>query len=160
KNYLRFRFGLIENNEPTNYVSKIDGTAENSFSVDGVGFDTGGGVRSLVPVALNSAIGVNSWKTDFDSATVAFLSTGTQAEDYEQVFEINHYFTILPFFLDGELSNIQNLIQPALFTSTNTLKYVFDAQFNTTLSNPNGTKSATIDNWLGAVGWYNESLNG
>jgi hypothetical protein len=157
---LRFRFGLIENNEPTNYVSKIDGTAENSFSVDGVGFDTGGGVRSLVPVALNSAIGVNSWKTDFDSATVAFISTGTQDEDYEQVFEINHYFTILPFFLDGELSNIQNLIQPALFTSTNTLKYVFDAQFNTTLSNPNGTKSATIDNWLGSVGWYNESLNG
>ena len=157
---LRFKFGLIENNEPTNYISKIDGTAENSFSADGVGFDTGGGVRSLVPVALNSAIGVNSWKSDFDSATVAFVSTGTQIEDYEQIFEINHYFTILPFFLDGELSNIQNLIQPALFTSTNTLKYVFDAQFNTTLSNPNGTKSATVDNWLGSVGWYNESLNG
>jgi hypothetical protein len=157
---LRFKFGLIENNEPTNYISKIDGTAENSFSADGIGFDTGGGVRSLVPVALNSAIGVNSWKSDFDSATVAFISTGTQVEDYEQIFEINHYFTILPFFLDGELSNIQNLIQPALFTSTNTLKYVFDAQFNTTLSNPNGTKSATVDNWLGSVGWYNESLNG
>ena len=157
---LRFKFGLIENNEPTNYISKIDGTAENSFSADGIGFDTGGGVRSLVPVALNSAIGVNSWKSDFDSATVAFISTGTQLEDYEQIFEINHYFTILPFFLDGELSNIQNLIQPALFTSTNTLKYVFDAQFNTTLSNPNGTKSATVDNWLGSVGWYNESLNG
>jgi len=157
---LRFKFGLIENNEPTNYISKIDGTAENSFSADGVGFDTGGGVRSLTPVTLNSAIGVNSWKTDFDSATVAFISTGTQIEDYEQIFEINHYFTILPFFLDGEISNIQNLIQPALFTSTNTLKYVFDAQFNTTLSNPNGTKSATVDNWLGSVGWYNESLNG
>ena len=157
---LRFKFGLIENNEPTNYISKIDGTAENSFSADGVGYDTGGGVRSLTPVTLNSAIGVNSWKSDFDSATVAFISTGTQLEDYEQIFEINHYFTILPFFLDGELSNIQNLIQPALFTSTNTLKYVFDAQFNTTLSNPNGTKSATVDNWLGSVGWYNESLNG
>lgn len=157
---LRFRFGLIENNEPTNFVSKIDGTAENSFSADGVGFDTGGGVRSLVAVALNSATGVNSWKSDFDSATVAFISTGTQIEDYEQVFEINHYFTILPFFLDGELSNIQNLIQPALFTSINTLKYVYDAQFNTTLSNPNGTKAALIDSFLGSVGWCNESLNG
>jgi len=157
---LRFRFGLIENNEPTNYVSKIDGTAENSFSADGVGFDTGGGVRSLTPVTLNASTGVNSWKEDFGSGTVAFLSTGTQLEDYEQVFEINHYFTILPFFLDGELSNIQNLIQPALFTSTNTLKYVYDAQFNTTLSNPNGTKSATVDNWLGSVGYFNESLNG
>jgi len=157
---LRFRFGLIENNEPTNFVSKIDGTAQNSFSASGVGFDTGGGVRSLVPVALNSASGVNSWKEDFDSATVAFISTGTQIEDYEQVFEIIHYFSILPFYLDGELLNIQNLIQPALFTSTNTLKYVYDAQFNTTLSNPNGTKSATIDSFLGSVGWYNESLNG
>jgi hypothetical protein len=157
---LRFRFGLIENNEPTNFVSKIDGTAENSFSADGIGFDTGGGVRSLVAVALNSATGVNSWKSDFDSATVAFISTGTQIENYEQVFEIIHYFSILPFFLDGELSNIQNLIQPALFTSTNTLKYVYDAQFNTTLSNPNGTKAVLIDSLLGSVGWYNESLNG
>ncbi len=157
---LRFRFGLIENNEPTNFVSKIDGTAQNSFSASGVGFDTGGGVRSLVPVALNSATGVNSWKSDFDSATVAFISTGTQLENYEQVFEINHYFSILPFYLDGELSNIQNLIQPSLFASTNTLKYVYDAQFNTTLSNPNGTKAVLIDSLLGSVGWYNESLNG
>ena len=157
---LRFRFGLIENNEPTNFVSKIDGTAQNSFSASGVGFDTGGGVRSLVPVTLNSASGVDSWKEDFDSATVAFISTGTQLENYEQVFEIIHYFSILPFYLDGELSNIQNLIQPALFTSTNTLKYVYDAQFNTTLSNPNGTKAVLIDSLLGSVGWYNESLNG
>ena len=157
---LRFRFGLIGNNESTNFVSKIDGTAQNSFSASGVGFDTGGGVRSLVPVTLNSATGVDSWKEDFGSATVAFISTGTQLENYEQVFEINHYFSILPFYLDGELSNIQNLIQPALFTSTNTLKYVYDAQFNTTLSNPNGTKAVLIDSWLGSVGWYNESLNG
>ena len=162
---LRFRFGLIENNEPTNYVSKIDGTAENSFSADGVGFDTGGGVRSLTPVTLTPSTGVNSWKEDFGSGTVAFLSTGTQLEDYEQVFEINHYFTILPFFLDGDLTLIQNLLpfsgaQPSLFTSTNTLKYVYDAQFNTSLSNPNGTKSATVNNWLGSVGWLNESLNG
>ena len=157
---LRFRFGLIENNEPTNFVSKIDGTAQNSFSASGVGFDTGGGVRSLVPVTLNSAAGVDSWKEDFDSATVAFISTGTQLENYEQVFEIIHYFSILPFYLDGELSNIQNLIQPPLFASTSTLKYVYDAQFNTTLSNPNGTKAVLIDSLLGSVGWYNESLNG
>jgi len=157
---LRFRFGLIENNEPTNYISKIDGTAENSFSADGIGFDTGGGVRSLTSVTLNTSTGVNSWKEDYGNGTVAFISTGTQLEDYEQVFEINHYFTILPFFLDGELSNVQNLIQPALFTSTNTLKYVYDAQFNTTLSNPNGTKSAAVDSILGSVGWLNESLNG
>jgi len=162
---LRFRFGLIENNEPTNYISKIDGTAENSFSGDGIGFDTGGGVRSLTPVTLAPSTGVNSWKEDFGSATVAFLSTGTQNEDYEQIFEINHYFTILPFYLDGDLTNLQNLLltsgtQPALFTSTNSLKYVFDAQLNTTLSNPNGTKSASIDSNLGSAGWFNENLNG
>tara|TARA_R100000655_G_scaffold39820_1_gene75167 strand:+ start:4627 stop:7113 length:2487 start_codon:yes stop_codon:yes gene_type:complete len=162
---LRFRFGLIENNEATNYISKIDGTAENSFSADGIGFDTGGGVRSLTPVTLTPSTGVNSWKEDFGSATVAFLSTGTQAQDYEQIFEINHYFTILPFYLDGDLTNLQNLLltsgtQPALFTSTNSLKYVFDAQLNTTLSNPNGTKSASVDSNLGSVGWFNENLNG
>jgi hypothetical protein len=162
---LRFRFGLIENNEATNYVSKIDGTAENSFSASGVGFDTGGGVRSLTPVTLNTSTGVNSWKEDFGSATVAFISTGTQDEDYEQVFEINHYFTILPFYLDGDLTLIQNLlpfsgVQPSLFASTNTLKYVYDASFNTSLSNPNGTKSAAVNSVLGSVGWLNENFNG
>tara|TARA_R110002153_G_scaffold66554_1_gene177753 strand:+ start:1989 stop:4505 length:2517 start_codon:yes stop_codon:yes gene_type:complete len=157
---LRFKYGLIGNNEPTNFVSKIDGTAENSFSASGIGFDTGGGVRSLTPAALIASNGVNSWKSDFDSGTISFVSTGTQIENYEQKFEIIHYFSILPFYLDGNLSNIQNLIQPALFNSTNTLKYVYEAQFNTTLSNPNGTKIALVDSWLGSVGWYNESLNG
>ena len=157
---LRFRFGLIEISEPTNFVSKIDGTAENAFSASGVGFDTGGGVRSLVPVTLNPSNGVNSWKEDFDSATVAFLSTSSRDENYEQVFEINHYFSILPFYLDGDLSNIQNLIQPSLFASTNTLKYVYNADFNAAVSNPNGTKSARNDQTNGSVGWYNESLNG
>jgi hypothetical protein len=157
---LRFRFGLIENSEPTNFVSKIDGTAENAFSVSGVGIDTGGGVRSLVPVTLSTSTGVNSWKEDFDLVTAAFISTGTQAENYEQIFEINHYFSILPFYLDGELSNIQNLIQPPLFASTNCLKYVFNADFNITLSNPNGTKSVLMDTVDGSVGWYNEGLNG
>ena len=157
---LRFKFGLIKNNESTNFVSKIDGTAENAFMASAVGFDTGGGVRSLIPVDLIKAAGVNSWKEDFGSATVAYVSTGTQLENYEQVFEIIHYFSILPFYLDGELLNIQNLVLPFLFQSTSTIKYVYEAQFNTTLSNPNGTKTATIDSILGSVGWYNESLNG
>ena len=157
---LRFKFGLIKNNESTNFVSKIDGTAENAFSASAIGFDTGGGVRSLVPVDLIKAAGVDSWKEDFGSATVAYVSTGTQLEDYEQVFEIIHYFSILPFYLDGEILNIQNLINPFLFQSTGSLKYVYEAQFNTNLSNPNGTKTATIDSIIGSVGWYNESLNG
>lgn len=163
---LRFKFGLIENNEITNYISKIDGTAENSLFSRNVGFDTGGGVRSLVPVSLDPISGVNSWKEDFGSATVAYISTKSQIEKYAQLFEINHYFTILPFYLDGYLTNLQNLsiagigTRPSLFAGTNTLKYVYSAGFNADFNNPVGQKIGVVDNQLGSVGWFIENFNG
>jgi len=163
---LRFKFGLIENNEPTNYISKIDGTAENALFSRNVGFDTGGGVRSLVPVSLDPISGVNSWKEDFGNATVAYISTKSQSEKYAQLFEINHYFTILPFYLDGYLTNLQNLnpggvgTRPSLFAGTNTLKYVYSAGFNADFNNPVGQKIGVVDNQLGSVGWFIENFNG
>lgn len=147
----RFKYGLIENNEPTNFVSKIDGTAENGYTNDAI---------TNVAEPMPSLTGVNSWKEVNDSVTIQEIGTFPQIQNYAQSFEIIHVFTILPYFQDGELVNLQTLIKPLLFTTTNTLKYVFECQFNISLSNPNGTKAITIDNVLGSVGWYQESLNG
>jgi len=147
----RFRFGLIENTEPVNFISKIDGTAENTF--------TNGAVTNVAQPMIASA-GVNSWKEDNGSVTIQEIGTFPQSQNYAQSFEIVHIFTILPYYQDGELSNLQNVIAPLLFTSVNTLKYVLNCQFNTSLSNPNGTKPITIDDNLGSVGYFGESLNG
>jgi hypothetical protein len=47
---LVFKYGLIENNEGTNFISKIDTVAENRFYASGIGVDTGGGVRDTSPI--------------------------------------------------------------------------------------------------------------
>lgn len=150
---LRFAFGLIGNTETTNFVSKIDGTAENRWSADSI-ITTGG------QITMTPQTGVNSWKEDNGIVTVEFISQLGLVENFAQVFEIQHNFTGLPYFLDGQFSNIQTKVAPPLFTSSNTLKYVWSGEFNNALSNPNGTKQAIIDTTLGAFGWFEESLNG
>ena len=150
-NSLRFKYGLIENNEPTNFVSKIDGVAENGYTANAI---TG------VATAMSALTGVDSWKEINDSVTIKSTGVAAQDQNYAQSFEIEHIFIILPYYQDGELSNLQTNVAPLLFTTTNTLKYVFSCDFNTALSNPNGTKNITIDDVLGSVGWFWESLNG
>ena len=102
-NSLRFKYGLIENNEPTNFVSKIDGVAENSYTASSI---TAGAT------AMSALSGVNSWKEVNDSITIKSLSIAPQSQNYAQSFEIEHIFTILPYFQDGQISNLQTLTTP------------------------------------------------
>ncbi|GAH06882.1 unnamed protein product, partial [marine sediment metagenome] len=83
-----------------------------------------------------------------------------QVNDYIQKFEIEHEFTILPYYLDGELSNLQNNVIPPLLNGLNSLKYVFNPEFRTVLSNPNTAKSYDFDINLGSTAWFNENFNG
>lgn len=146
----RFQYNLIENSEPTNFVSKIDGLAENAFTATDI---------DAIGVPLNPVVGVNSWKVEDETATIKFIGQGTREELFAQVFEIEHEFSVLPWFRDGELSNVQDLIPPLLFSGTNNLKYVYNAAFNIALSNPNGTKNVLSTSTNGKTGWFNEPLN-
>jgi len=154
----KHRFGLIGLNEPINYVSKVDGIAENIYLADGVGLDSGGG-RSTVPVAMNPVNGVKSWQTD-ETATVAYVSTGSLAEDFEQVFEVIHTFRILPFYLDGQLPNIQTKVKPALFIGVDTIKYVSETVLAEQSFLLDGTRKIELDTLNGSVGWFDENKNG
>jgi hypothetical protein len=95
------------------------------------------------------------WRTGSVKARFA-----QQTTIYIQKFEIEHEFTIVPYYLDGELSNLQNNVIPPLLTGTNSLKYVFNPEFRTVLSNPNTKKSFQSEDTLGSVAWYNENFNG
>lgn len=77
-----------------------------------------------------------------------------------QRFEIEHEFTIVPYYLDGELTNLQNNVTPNLLAGLNSLKYVFNPEFRTVLSNPNTSKSKEQEDNLGSVAWFNENFNG
>tara|TARA_R110001583_G_C5664989_1_gene409991 strand:+ start:2939 stop:5623 length:2685 start_codon:yes stop_codon:yes gene_type:complete len=157
---LLFNYGLIENNESVNFVSKVDGTATNEFFAEGIGTLTGGGTRSLIPVLMTKSIGVNSWKDDGD-AYINYESTQGQSNDFAQVFKLDHKFRLFPFYLDGWQNNLTTLSPPfPEFQSTNCLKYVSRFEFRQFLNNPNGARIKDFSSVNGNTGWFDENFNG
>jgi len=148
---LRYKFGLIGNSEATNYVNKIDGTVENEYTAEGI-------TTAFTTMSQNS--GVQSSIESVDLLRIKYIETRPQAEDYAQIFEIEHTFAVNPAYLDGDGLNFSNNIPVALFSGSNTIKYVSLWQMNIALSNPNGTKELPLDTTNGSVGWANQSLNG
>lgn len=155
-----FNYGLIENNDTISFISRIDATAENEFFASGVGVDTGGGVRDTSFVSMSKATGVNSWKTD-GNAEIKFVSTGNQTDNFKQTFDIIHIFRLLPYYLDGWLTNLQTLSPPfPEWQSGNCLKYVSRIEMRETMSNPNSSRSEEFDSVQGNTGWIDENFNG
>lgn len=151
---LQYKFGLLDNNESFNVLSKVSNNSQAYYGTN-IGFDTGGGVRDTNFVTLQRLGIYEDWRTG--SVRARFVS----APDFKtQIFEIEHNFTIVPFYLDGELPNLQNIVIPPLLNGLSSLKYVFDSEFRTVLSNPNTAKGYQYEESLGSVAWFNESFNG
>lgn len=150
-----YKFGLLENSESFNVESKVSGNDQGYY-----GGNIGGAV--VYPAVRNTTfvnmirLGQNKdWQTG--SIRIRFVSNPS----YDiQRFEIEHIFTIVPYYVDGELSNLQNNILPNLFDGLNTLKYSFSPGLRTVLTNPNTEKKTTINNNLGSVGYFGETFNG
>lgn len=151
---LIYNFGLIENQETFNTVSKVSENDQAYYGSD-IGFDTGGGVRDTNFVDLIPLAQYRDWVTGTAKARYV-QNTGT----YIQQFEIVHEFLINPFYVEGELPNLQNNVVPTLLAGLNSLKYVSRPEFRTVLSNPSSAKFQISENNLGSVGWYNENFNG
>lgn len=157
---LLFNYGLIENNESVNFISKVDGFENNEFFADGIGVDTGGGIRDTSQVLMTKSIGVNSWKDD-GNLFVNYSQTLGQSDDFAQVFILDHKFRLFPFYLDGWQNNLTTLSPPfPEFQSTNCLKYVSRFEFRQFLNNPNGARIKDFSSVNGNTGWFNENFNG
>ena len=144
---LFYGFGLIENSENFNTTSKVTENQQGYY------------VAGINPnFEIMEKLGdFKGWQTG--TARVRRVSIGG-APFYKQRFLIDHDFTIVPYYLNGELVNLQNNLIPALLDGQKSLKYVFEPKFRTVLSNPNTEKSSKIDNNLGFTAWFNESGNG
>ncbi len=150
---LEYRFGLVENSENYNIISKVSDNDQGYYS-ESIGIDSGGG-RSTSFVNLQRLGTYADWQTG--SCRARFVSNPTI---YSQRFEIEHEFIIVPYYLDGQISNLNDNIIPTLLNGTNSLKYVFESGHRSALSNPNTEKSEIFDLSLGSVGWFNERFNG
>jgi hypothetical protein len=145
-----YSFNLIENSENFNTFSKVTGN-EQAFYASDIG---AGSPRSTTPVNMTQAGNYRDWVSG--SIKVSYVST----TGYFQKFKIEHEFILLPYYIDGQLVNIQNNLLPDLFTGTNSLKYSFSIELRTALSNPNSKKLGIVDSILGSTAYFGENFNG
>lgn len=147
-----FEYNVIENSDPTNYISSLDGITTKSF-------------YGSIPTAFSTAwvdmiplsAGVNSsWVNG--SARFKWIQNVGLNNQIQQ-FEIEHTF-IIPYYLDGELTNLQTNIPPSALLSSNSYKYISNYKFRTDLTNANSERNFNDDLVLGSVGYFNESFNG
>lgn len=153
---LQYSFGLIEQDETTNFVSKLT-QVDNTFLFEGL---TG----SFQPGASQGDIkgGVSgSCQAKYVGAFDDYsLPIGTPVEQTVFKYQIALEIIILPFYQDGELPNLQSLTAPALFFGDATLRHVSQFDFRADLNDPNTSKIGEDEGNLGSVGWFNESFNG
>ena len=148
-----YKFGLLENQESFNVESKVSGNDQGYYSGT-IGIDGGGGRDTT----FQTMIKLGS-PQDWQTGSMKIRYVDNPSLDVQR-FEVEHEFTIVPWYLDGQLTNLQNNVIPQLFDGLNTIKYVFSSGFRTDLSNPNTEKISINDQNLGSVGWYNEAFNG
>ena len=158
KEALKYDFGLIENNEPINFLSKLTNT-DQSYLFEGINHATN------VTVAGKSAGNNKAWVSG--GASCKFIGFSLNKDEVNplntvQEFEIGHTFAINPFYRDGELDSLKDIDVPPLdiFNGDMSLKYVFQTEFRTVLSNPNTAMINEYDTQLGSVGYLDESYNG
>jgi hypothetical protein len=152
---LIYKFGLIENNETFNILSKISNNEQVYYI---------GGIDVTPAYTQSSMLSLGNYKEWISgvgdgSGTTAWVTYAGTSGQYQR-FTIEHVFVINPFYLESWLSNFEDGTVPDLLNGLNSLKYAFEFEFRTLLSNPNTSKIARIENNLGSVGWFDENYNG
>lgn len=140
-----YRYGLIENDEPINFLSKVNGVTQEWIK-------TGITVASTNSLLFKGSIGAN--KDGSVSVTYTSNTSGVH------LFTITHYFTITPIFLSEYDDEITLETIPDLFIGAKSLRYVFQSDFRFDNNNPNNILTETFSRYKGSVGWIGEGLNG
>jgi hypothetical protein len=152
-------FGLLSGTENFNILSKVSNNSQEYYGSN-IGFDTGGGVRDTNPVVLTRKGIPQDWVTGQIQARFVGNPAGATAHNDVQRFEVIHTFMVVPFYLDGELANLQNITPPSLLGGGNSLKYAYSPGLRSALTVPLSEKSVQYALNLGSVAWFNENFNG
>ena len=140
---VNYKYGLNQlsaNNN--NYQSPFDSNEQSYYHNS-----LTGAFQTLNPITSNGI----SW--DLGTVEMRFTPSGS----YAHQFEIKHTFKI-PYYLDGQLSNIDDVLAPSNLIGTNTFKYGYGLFLAETNNNYNRVlEDAGLS---GSVGYYNENFNG
>jgi hypothetical protein len=146
---LSYKWNFIENQEATNYYSKVDGSVQmatiSGLNPAGAGTDLPMTFIGQLPYQIGSIV------VDEVSLVSAPVFTSN--------FKIRHTTRITPIMLAEQWDDIQADIKPSYFFNLACLKsiFFFEARYN--LSDPNNIQSLESDTTLGNTGWFNENFN-
>ena len=143
-----FQYGLIENDDSINFISKIDGS-DQGYYASGVG--QGGSTGFVNAEPLGSVIG-------WDTGPVKVRFVGNNG--YKKRYEVQHDFIITPYYTEGEIDDLKSGVLQELVRGDNSLKYVAQYEFRSVLSNPNSSIKGQDDLFLGSVAGAGENFNG
>jgi len=138
-----YKYGLNQlTSNNNNYQSPFDNNEQAYYSNSLTGV-----FQTLTPIISNGS----SW----DLGTVEMKATASL--DYAHQYEIKHTFKI-PYFVDGQLNNIEDLLTPSNLVGTNSFKYGYG--FFLAETNNNYNRIFEDAGFTGSVGYYNENFNG
>ena len=155
-----YEYGLIENDEGTNFRSKVDG---NDMKYE---YSTS---ASYIPTSHSpmSAVGKLSWQ--IGDVSIKNLTTTGERDTFTYRYEIIHTFYIHPFYLHQHLLDVYDItneamrtnpVAPKYFLRNNCLKHVFRTRAYRSLQNPNVYQELVFDKHDGNTGWFDEEYNG
>lgn len=166
KTALKYDFGLIENDEPINFLSKLTNT-EQTYLFKGIDQTAIRNNPNATVIFTGGESAGNNKAAYTGSARVAFIGLSLDQDTQQnqlttQEFQIEHTFKINPIYRDGELDSLKGIDVPPLdiYNGNLSLKYVFQTEFRTVINNPNTSMVSSYDTQLGSVGYLGESYNG
>jgi len=141
--YLLYKYGINQNDSTTpNYRSPLDGF-EQSYSLNGIT----GSFQTMAFSGNEIGSSLGEVQVKFDSTTDSYL----------HAFTITHEF-VVPYYTEGQLSNIQNGIAPNNLKRNSSLKYGNGFFFG---GDKNNTTLEYEDlGQIGNIGYYGENFSG
>jgi hypothetical protein len=148
--------GLIENSEPINFTSKIDGSTQRAIV-------TGVDNTDLITKHYLSRLGNKSYQYNGGdpqgSIYIQGNNKGLAAGGFAQGFILTQSILITPLFLASQLTDFKNGKFPPYFIKGNSLKHVFSIEGSANITDPNRKKSVASGDKLGNVGYVGENFN-
>ncbi|MFI5404922.1 MAG: hypothetical protein ACHQ1D_00265 [Nitrososphaerales archaeon] len=159
---------LVENNSGFNLFNLTDRETTPRYSADTISNFVG--TPTLMQVTTNSHGWLSPAESIINGTTAATiyrdtsLSVMVSGESINQVFVINHTFTITPLFLSNQLELLRRGNPPTAgsFKDRFALKYIYtiDAKFDAFNADIPHTTDNNVEFPKGQTGWYNEFVNG
>lgn len=144
-----YKWNFIENGDPTNYYSRVDGS-EQIARATGLNAAGGGTNKPMTFLGLKD-YQVGSVVID----EIALVTTGV----YTSKFKIKHTTKITPTMLAEQWDDIVNGVAPTYFNNMNCFKSAFYFEGRNVATDPNNVETLEEDNVLGNTGWFNENFN-